>query len=391
MKIVIAFIFLFMAPLVWGNAADEPYRLPLTIGNEQFISKDIGTDYTYSTIELSQYAFGLEQPWYTNLFEIYIGMYLSIINHEVIGHTYSGNDLGVTTEKYGWNFDSAATYYNSDDWYRMVNEDPTPTKVIAAQKNAILSLGGVQASSVLAYKMQRGYVSEDKTPRGAVRVSAYIFSLIDKWQYTSGVSGEAFTQVNRGYDPIGYAMDMADAYGVNASDVYSEMESVSQLDLVNPILFYSLFSDDVPMLPLGSIRWLPWLSGEYTPFGYGRYLNNFFKVGRKLFEVNLGSGTTYNEQKYSSVAFRSHNLIQFSKLDLGLILQTWKQPELFTEDPLNALIEHGGMVFITSEYFPKSRKDASVTFKAGYKTEGYVLEETVYEQVLVRVGIMVRF
>lgn len=391
MKIIIAFIFLFMAPLVLGNTVYEPYRLPLTIGNEQFISKDIGTDYTYSIIELSQYAFGLEQPWYTNLFEIYIGMYLSIINHEVIGHTYSGNDLGVATEKYGWNFDSAATYYNGDDWYRMFNDDPTPTKVIAAQKNAIFSLGGVQAGSVLAYKMQRGYVSEDKTPQGAVRVSAYIFSLIDKWQYTSVVSGDAFTQENKGYDPIGYAMDMADAYGVNASDVYSEMESVSQLDLVNPILFYSLFLDDIPMLPLGSVRWLPWLSGEYTPFGYGRYLNNFFKVGRKLFEVNFGSGTTYNEQKYSSVAFRSHNLIQFSKLDLGLILQTWKQPELFTEDPLSAPIEQGGMFFITSEYFPKSRKDVSVTFKAGYKTEGYVLEETVYEQVLVRVGIMVRF
>lgn len=389
LRLILFSLWLLNTSALWAKPTQ--YDVPITVENT--ISKDIGTDYTLAAVDLVQWSFdlmGVDKPSILNsTLQGYLGFYIALMNHEIIGHTFSGHDVGWDTSRYTWRPFSAATYIKMDAFIQDVQQDTLPTQPIFNTKDAIVSLGGIQASRVLANKQQVSYLLKGM-PRGHVRHLSYLYGSLDRLTYIYLTPKDS-----TGNDIHAYADNMAQIYGVSKKRVLNKMANVAWIDLINPVLWFNLNNLNenktapVPMMNLGDVDWLPWLAADFTPFGYGVYFNNYVKVRSMLFEVNVGSGTTYHDKSYYAIHLNAHHLLKLGDLSLSLLTQFWRQPQLLTKDPLKAPFKHGLMAFLKTEY--QVNDVVSFILNVGYKTQGYLMDESKDQTALVRGGIALRW
>ena len=298
---------------------------------------------------------------------------IMVIQHEVFGHGSRARELDVGVEKYEIGFLQGATQY---DLFSFIT--------LPLQKRAVLSLGGISGTHVLAERIKRSFFAEGDVI-DPVKGIGYIVNQIDQIIYS-------FSDYKGSGHDIKHYMDYMNAiYGANFL-TKEKIKTAAIISAIDPFLLFSLYSFvvdqdvNIPMFTIGEVGYLPALRSIYTPYGIETKLLNHFTAGNLYGQVNLSYGKNKTGKSYS-LETNLYNLWVVNSLAFSVELAIWNQPELFLVNPLQAGNKLGGVFNLISEYQFTKRVAGMVAL--GYKTQGYKPGLPPMQTPLVRVGLAV--
>ncbi len=438
-------IFIYFAAIVFYNSFSFAYpnhydnsvydtqsnkqlsSLPISLSNNL---SDLGSDLILSGVYGISYLnqeYQLNQSVLGRLGVLYSGFMLALLNHEINGHGVRAKEYGykITDVKIGL-FEGAVMFNECDKIYRDF-----------FQKQSIFSIGGNQVNHLLSEKIAWNLLSSKNDLNNAV-ASAYIFSSQNQVFYSYIKESEP------GHDLDSHSENMQALYGKD-SITMKKIKSVAFLDLLDPILFASLYSSftgdttKIPMLKVGGIgitaglkailtpyaviekRFNLYIDTEYTPimisFGFGKeqktntpYIEDLSSyVQKHTKSINIldkerdkkisefkGSLYAKNyEDEYLNKKAVNHNtyyfelkfgkILKIDNLSIGASFAKWNQPELFTAKPREAKMKKG---FFGSIDFNHAANDTINFFgSVGYKTKGFMIGKPVKSTPIVTIGL----
>lgn len=382
----------------------KEFNIILTIDNKLKNSQDAGTNVALSLINGLAYISD-KNDWNENILQRlltgYATYFVALWNHEISGHGLRAKEFGQKISHFTMDgLFSAATHLEHKFQLHQ-------------QKRGIINIAGLEANHVLLQKILNNLV-DNRQFIDPVTASAYVFSSQNQLFYTLS------TKENRKGDDIKeYVTQMEKIYG-KKSVTLKKVKLLAYLDLLDPMLFASLYSfgsgNDVklPILkitdnlgimpsvkliltPYGVLekRLVMYIDTDYTgikaSFGFGKETktNQPLPVQLKASNNNTGiftnpSGPIKNNNTYYGELV-INKVIAFDQLNVGVTLAGWKQPELFVNDPYNAKIKQGGMIVLNSQYSVNNA--LKISCDLGYKSKGYVLGQVTSKTSIIRAGL----
>lgn len=353
-----------------------------SISADKWMTARAGADLSYSLLGLYNSVENiLLRPRDTNLLVYLLKIPLRyiaateimIIQHEVFGHGSRARELGIGVKKYEIGFLQGATQY---DFASFVD--------LPLQKRAILSLGGISSTHVLAERIKRSFFAEGDVIN-PMKGIGYIVNQVDQITYS-------FSNYNEGsgHDIKHYMDNMNAIYG-NDFLTKDKLKSAAIISAIDPFLLFSLYSFvvdqdvNIPMFTIEEVRYLPALRSVYTPYGIETQLLNHFTAGDLYGQVNLSYGKNKTGNSYS-LETNLYNFWVVNGLVFSIELAIWNQPELFLANPLQVSNKLGGAFNLISEYHFTEMIAGMVAL--GYKTQGYKPGLPPMQTPLIRVGLM---
>ena len=355
--------------------ATQQYSFPVDKG----MSARAGSDWTLSLIEfyranennIFHNKTTLDYLLKTGL-RYFIAAESSIIQHEIFGHGSRGREFKeIKIEDY-----NVGLFHGSVSYRYKIN---TPI-----QKRIIFNLGGIEGTHVLAEKIKNRFFADGGVINPVYGIS-YFVSQMDQIEYSfSEFQGD-------GHDIKAYIDTANDTYG---KDFLTEdkVRRAAALSMLDPFLFFSFYSFitnkdvSISMFDILGVRYLPALRAVFTPYGIETKLLNHFVKGNMYGQVNISYGDN-NSQKSYSLETKLYNLWQIGKFTFNAEFSLWKQPELFTANPVNAKNKLGGSLNVISEY--TISKNIKGFAALGYKTKGYQPGFPAEKTPLLQLGITV--
>ena len=320
------------------------------------------------------------------------------VQHEVFGHGYRVRSLPDTEAKvlrYTFNvpppygLGGGATHFQ----YNLQN-----TTIF---EGLAVVTGGVEATAIGANRLRMQWLGKgDINPRQSF---LYLHSEHDLTNYAT-----ISILSNDDGDMNIYRNFLNRTY--SGSHLSSEsLAKQALINLLDPFTYYSLYSTynyikkgetgPIPMIPLGSYRYLPGARLGLTPFGPEYYLENFLVKDNKPIYFYLRGGKHAGMNTLGLGVENPHQW-QIGSLQLGYRVDLWQQPKIDMLDlrfAMSEFLTHPGLHANT----PKSRFGASASLIAqkklwktgmlfvqcGGKTKGYVPGESLDSSLILRVGI----
>jgi hypothetical protein len=174
------------------------------------------------------------------------------------------------------------------------------------------------------------------------------------------------------------------------------------ISLLNPIQAYSAYTvlvkygiqgkkklKQIPMIPLGKVKYLPAFNFSLTPFGAQYHMVNYFKLKQRLLVADIA----YGKPKYANfygINLSAYQLLQKPWIDLNVFADIWYQPELELEEYILPVPEQkfGGSVSAAVYLNPlKAARKIGLYLQLGYKTKGYLQGETLDHSLILRYGL----
>jgi hypothetical protein len=181
------------------------------------------------------------------------------------------------------------------------------------------------------------------------------------------------------------------------------------INLLDPFTFYASYSawhfvmtgkeGSIPMIPIGSYKYLPGARLGLTPFGPEYYLENFLVKDNKPIYFYLRNGKHVG-MNYMGLGIENPHQWDLGSFQLGYRADLWYQPDINMQDRQFALshFKHTQNLHANTS---DSRFGASVSLIAqrklwdrgmlfvqvGGKSRGYVPGESLNASAIVRVGI----
>ena len=191
------------------------------------------------------------------------------------------------------------------------------------------------------------------------------------------------------------------------------------LNILNPFFFYSAYcfvktylwdGDAVSMLPIvhiGSVRYLPSVKTAMTPFGLEYHLENYLRFANttSLVDLRVGDRTFYTSWGGLGASFR--NIASWDRLSADLNVDTWKQPKIMVSGTQVIWSLHsisylgtpgdwsgggfGGAVSLRAYYnFADPDIPIAAMAELGYKSVGFLEGYSLDASPIVMVGIAYR-
>lgn len=375
---------------------NKEFYATFSVDNKIKSSQNAGTDVALTLVNGLAYL-GDKYDWNENIFQRLISGYgtfvIALWNHEISGHTLRGNEFGKKTTGFRWDGPfSAATEFGK-------------AKNLHLQKKAIINMGGIEANVILSQKISDELINnyQDLSP---ITASSYIFSSGNQTAYIY-----MFNSKGKGHDIRAYERQVQKIYG-KGSVTSKKIKSLGYLDLLDPMLFASLYSwgsgDDVHLpfikviegieiMPSTRLVLTPYgvlekrltvhMKTNYTPvkvsFGFGKESKTSQPFGPDGLFTGSNGPIKKNNTYYGELVISK--ILALSKLNIGVTLAGWKQPGLFTNNPYDAKIKKGGMAILNSLYTVNN--DLKISCDLGYKSKGFVLGTPTAKTPIIRLGL----
>jgi hypothetical protein len=398
----------------------------LTVSVSNNIS-EIGSNMVLSSIgglSALNRNYELNQNIFTRLAVLYSGFFLSTLNHHINGHALRAEEFDYEIIKIDVRPFRGTIYYE----YKFSRD--------LMQKSSVLFVSANQANLLLSQKIAWDLIDRKKDIDNATG-SAYIFSSQDQVYYAYFLQkfrNELY--VNSTYMQALYGKD---------SITFNKIKSTAFLDLLDPILFASLYSSatgknvEIPSINIGNVGIIPsakailtpygviekrlvtYVKTDYTPimiaFGFGKeqktntpyysdknykeYLNSvneeypedeeYAKTINPIYAIynyddqnsELEKNVKNNNTYY--LELKVGKIAEFGKLCIGTSLALWSQPELFTPKPRYAKIKNGG--FASVDFYHNIKDNVDLFGSVGYKTKGFMIGKPVKSTPIVTVGL----
>lgn len=185
-----------------------------------------------------------------------------------------------------------------------------------------------------------------------------------------------------------------------------DLKSKMIINVVNPFLFYSLYSiiktflwegnesNKVQMISFGDVKYLPALRAGFTPFGVEYHLENYlrWKDITSLIDIKYGDKTFYNN--WGGAGILVQNIYKPPKFSFDVNLNIWKQPGLkFGNDKAELKGKGiGGAFSIRSYYdFSNTKLPISAVLELGYKSIGFLEGYSLDSSPIFALGLALRY
>lgn len=312
-------------------------------------------------------------------------------NHEVFGHGGRAREFSLPVT-YKMSFTGGSTSYYVKDHMKL-----------KPYQRVMFTLGGMEASTVLAQKYQNRFLTDGKV--GPTQSAAYLVSNHDQTMYTLSKFDSDSHDVRNYIDEVNFY------YGKKVLSK-SKLRSSAFLNLLDPFTVYSLMSfatgedQEVHMIKFGDIGYLPGLRSVYTFYGTELKLMNYFKMDNKLVELGILYGNNKTGKSYGA-DLKLTNVLEYGSLGLGGHFAVWKQPELLqtfalgdhtrryirshtgdiSSTPISKKTKQGGLAALNVSY--TATDNLSFNLEVGYKTKGYSVGEVIKASPILKAGLSI--
>jgi hypothetical protein len=153
-------------------------------------------------------------------------------------------------------------------------------------------------------------------------------------------------------------------------------------------------SNDLPMLRVGPVGYLPGLRIGLAPFGLEYHVDNYLRWGRRAALVEVRVGDTAFHHRWGGVGVRLRNLYERKRASIDANVHLWDQPGLELGPAPTGLKGQGfGGAASVRCYFTLARPSTPVSavVELGYKSAGFLPGYRLKAAPIVTVGIAGRW
>lgn len=377
---------------------------------------------------IKQIGWGVERMAHLYI-DFYASMLTCITNHEVFGHGFRLREIGGLNPRY------TLFYAVPGDAEKLMELKRSLPPKEFTQKEIGVHIGGIESSQVLTKQVTLHCLCEQRiTPtqawlflQGTLDGIVYVRHAYDENRrmkkpailkdvvmlarainYPDQASPSAFNAAGeplnlRTLHAAGYLNDVRN-YIAKINELYDDpkaldiqqVQSAYRLNYLDPFVGYALYylafeyliKGNVhwkyPMIPIGEIRYLPGLKCIMTPYGLETQLVNYLRYRHMSAQVFINYGQHYAHTSYS-IGGQCNAIPVNDHLSLGGRLYVWKQPQLLTDAPADALSKLGIMTTVIGEY--AFNQYFGLVSHVGYKTQGYLQGECLASSFIFRLGV----
>lgn len=348
----------------------------------------------------------------TLLFWIPFNASCTVTQHEIFGHGYRVRDLG--------------TKYAEVTGYAMYvvagSTSIDITNKLTVSQSLAITIAGLEADAILAHKVKMKWLSNGKIdPRQS---SLYALSALSLFGYALSVHETPKTVPKTGNDIINFLFELNTLYK-DSNLTHSKLTNLSLIDLSDPFLIYSILSQifyvnyglpmNIPMLQIGSTKYLASPRLALTPFGLQGYLDNFFVFKSIPTYLYLKWGKN-GSNIYYGCGIENPSVLNWKTASLGFRADLWRQPDvLFQQGALSAkqieALPEGTPISQIPPLYPSSlltkrniggalsiigtyglvKWPARLYLELGFKSDGYLPGEALRASPIARGGLSGQF
>lgn len=315
-----------------------------------------------------------------------------VVQHEVFGH-------GARAREFDWpaSYSLELPPPLGDGGGSTTARFPDGFTVTSTEAMAFTA-GGLEAEGVARRAIARRWTARGRlTYHQALR---YLWAWYDQvhYIYENGLG--------RSDDVANYLSLYRGAYGATGTDWFArgDLQKEAAVEFFDPMVWYSLYavfgahmvgardSLSLPMLHLGSVRYLPYFRLGLSPFGPEYHSMHLLREGGRGLALDLRLGDGRFDRTWG-VAARTDDAWRLGALGLDLRAAVWHQPAFVLGGTSARAIGGGlgGLVAATGRWrFGKETaalRPSSVVVEVGYKTAGFLEGERLERGLVLRAGL----
>lgn len=383
------------------NFIADPYFSPYAGAEDLIVTHKIVERSTQPLTDLYQTDLDTWGKWAraAELFFFWqpVDYFAMVAQHEVFGHGYRIRNLPHSDAKVlKYSFGLPPPYGPGGG----ATHGDINTKHTTAFEHLAIDTGGVEATAIGAGRLRMQWLKTGSiNPRQSL---LYLFSEHDLTNYALGS-----TLVDHG--DINVYCDLINKTYFGSHLHSNSIAKQALINLLDPFTYYSFYSQytyvtkgtpaPIPMIPIGSYKYLPGARLGLTPFGPEYYLENHLVKDEKPIYFYLRGGKHVG-MNYLGLGIENPNQWQLGSFQIGYRVDLWQQPKIDMNDLRFALSEFAsnpGLHANTSAsrlgasaslIVQKKLWDTGMLFvQCGGKTQGYVPGESLGSSLILRVGI----
>jgi len=314
----------------------------------------------------------------------------SVAQHEIFGHGYRIRDLGKNVAQvHSYHVEAPFPFSNKPAQgatYFSFSPDITLSQIMA------IDIAGIEANYVFSRVIKKQWIQ-------AGSISGRETALYDQNALMGTLYALSLQENNAAsHDIAAYLDDLNAAYpNAHLSKVHLNRQML--WNLVDPMLYYNMWASwsyilygksvPIPMFRIKSVRFLPNLRTELTPFGIENYFESYFMYNDKLTYFYARQGK-HAGQTYWGVGIDKKGIFTRKKTSFDVKLEFWKQPKMALKLgeslPTSSLI--GALITVSLNV---KFKKFSWFEEFGGKTEGFVPGQSLKKALIGRFGLAFDF
>ncbi|MCP4580416.1 MAG: hypothetical protein GY839_02280 [candidate division Zixibacteria bacterium] len=319
-----------------------------------------------------------------------------VVAHEYFGHGARYRELSVENIDYG--YDLPPPYGDGGGHASaMIYDSITRDEIIG------IIVGGIEAQAVINRDLSMRWMTSKRIRYRESSLYYWSFRIMfDYVMNTKNILGENIdgNDLNVYLTLLNTKAEVADLDNPRMS--VSDLKSRFMINLVNPFLLYSMYSQyktylwdgnsttKVPMIKLGGIAYIPALRASLTPFGPEYHLENYFHLSKKaaLLDIHLGDDSFYDS--WWGIDLAVQNAFQRKRLSLDINFAAWNQPGIELIRNSEGVIGDGagGAISCMLHYDLSDKKNPlSGVIQLGYKTAGYLEGSNLEASPIFMIGL----
>jgi hypothetical protein len=321
--------------------------------------------------------------------------YMSVaVQHEVFGHGYRLRSIP-TAEVDKYTFTIPPPYgRGAAATHSQISPDTTAFELMD------IDTGGVEATAIFANRLRMQWLKNGHiNPRQS---SLYYFAQHDLTNYALNMGN------SDSHDIKNYTELLNHTYA-GSKLTRESLRNQALINLLDPFTYYSAYSawkfiltgkeGSIPMIPIGSYKYLPGARLGLTPFGPEYYLENFLVKDNKPIYFYLRNGKHVG-MNYMGLGIENPHQWDLGSFQIGYRADLWYQPAIDMQDSKFALsqFEHtqnlqantsnsrfGASISLIAQ---KKLWDTGMLFvQVGVKSPGYLPGESLKSSMILRVGL----
>lgn len=321
--------------------------------------------------------------------------YMSVIvQHEVFGHGYRLRSIPTAkVNKYTFNIPPPYGPGGASTHSQM-------SKDTTAFEYMNIHTGGVESTAIFANRLRMQWLKNGHiNPRQS---SLYYYAAHDLTNYAINMGDSP------GHDIKNYTEVLNQTYA-GSKLTRESLQKQALINLLDPFTYYAGYSawkfiltgkeGPLPMIPIGSYKYLPGARLGLTPFGPEYYLENFLVKDNKPIYFYLRGGKHVG-MNYMGLGIENPHQWDLGSFQIGYRADLWIQPTINMQDRQFALSQFKHTENLqansldsrfgasASLIVQKKLWDTGMLFlQVGGKSQGYVPGESLKPSMTLRVGI----
>ena len=262
---------------------------------------------------------------------------------------------------------------------------------LSSHEKAAFNAGGMEGNSRLAKNLRDQWLNHSHMDMREAHV--YLNASLDQTLYMRDTFKKDKNAIANGHDVANYIAEVNTWYGTTVL-TKDKLKHRALLDLLDPYLFYSLYSVghylhdgtqsfEYPMISLGNYQYLPALRVIPAPYGIEYQWMNFVKGPDYDIQAGLRAGKTGTLSSHA-LDLEINRLFSSALLFVDLKTSLWRQPKLFTASAATTKEHMGAALSMVARY--RMTQSVELSGQAGYKTTGYMPGEILKHSPILRLG-----